>query len=200
MTDRYKPQRLTEQQKLWAKLYVKHNFNASKAAREAGYAESSAQSRGYENSHNTLILIEVARLVEERNKRLQIDADYVLQRLIEVDQLDVLDIIEDDGEVKPLSEWPKSWRTLISGIDVSEIFEGYGRDRSMTGLLKKIKWPDKTKNLEMLGKHIDVRAWEKEAGLTVSANNIMLVPSATSVDDWEKQAQAQQKEALDNEP
>ena len=32
---------------------------------------------------------------------------------------------------------------------------------STAALLKKIKWPDKVKNLELLGKHIDVNAFKE---------------------------------------
>lgn len=189
---------LTEQQKLWAKLYVKHDFNATKAAREAGYAHSSASSRGYENSHNTLVLLEVARLVEARNKRLQIDSDYVLTRAIEFDELDIADILDDENGVLPIKDWPKEWRTSISGLDFGEIIAARSDPKKLIQLLKKIKLPDKQKNLEMIGRHVDVKAWEKEAGLTVQGNNVMLVPSATSVEDWEKAAQEQQSEALNN--
>ncbi|GAB3287837.1 terminase small subunit [Parahaliea aestuarii] len=31
----------------------------------------------------------------------------------------------------------------------------------MTGLLKKIKWPDKLRNLELLGKHVAVGAFRE---------------------------------------
>ncbi|CCK05649.1 Phage terminase small subunit [Cronobacter sakazakii 696] len=32
-----------------------------------------------------------------------------------------------------------------------------------SALLKKIKWPDKVKNLELLGKHISVMAFKEQA-------------------------------------
>lgn len=30
----------------------------------------------------------------------------------------------------------------------------------MVGILKKIKWPDKVKNLELLGRHVSVQAFK----------------------------------------
>jgi phage terminase small subunit len=53
----------------------------------------------------------IAELMEERNKRNRVSADYVLMRLVEIDQMDVLDILNDDGSLKPIAEWPKIWRT-----------------------------------------------------------------------------------------
>nr|WP_164508640.1 hypothetical protein [Halomonas aestuarii] len=72
--------------------------------------------------------------------------------------MDVIDILNDDGGLKPIRDWPKVWRTTISGLDLSELWEGHGDERQLVGLLKKIKWPDKPKNLELLGKHVAVQA------------------------------------------
>jgi phage terminase small subunit len=33
-------------------------------------------------------------------------------------------------------------------------------------ILKKIKWPDKVKNLELIGKHVEVQAWRERQELT----------------------------------
>lgn len=33
--------------------------------------------------------------------------------------MDVLDILNDDGGLKPIREWPKIWRTTLSGFDLS---------------------------------------------------------------------------------
>jgi len=101
------------------------------------------------------VMARVVELKKERNERTGIDADYVLNRLVEIDEMDVLDILEDNGTVKALSKWPKCWRTLISGLDVSEIMS----DDNLV-CLKKIKWPDKVKNLELIGKHVDVQAFK----------------------------------------
>lgn len=105
-------------------------------------------------------------LKAERNKRMDIDADYVLRRLVEIDQMDVADIMNDDMSLKSVSEWPKVWRQYLSGFDVAEMFS----DGGVVGVLKKIKWPDKIKNLELLGKHVDVRAFSerREVSMTLS--------------------------------
>jgi len=81
----------------------------------------------------------------------------VLNRLVEIDSLDVLDILDNTGNVKAIREWPKAWRTSISGIDVQDMMSG-----DTDSILKKIKWPDKLRNLELLGKHVDVKAWDGE--------------------------------------
>ena len=42
--------------------------------------------------------------------------------------------------------------------------------REQIGWLKKIKWPDKIKNLELLGKHIAVNAFKEKVELSGNVN------------------------------
>lgn len=110
----------------------------------------------------------IAYLNGQRLSRVDVDADYVLRRLVEIDQMDVLDIMDDNFCLKPISDWPKVWRQFVSNIENNEEFEGYGEDREQSGWLKKIKWPDKVKNLELLGKHISVGAFKEKVEHDVS--------------------------------
>lgn len=94
-------------------------------------------------------------------ERAKTDAEYVLRRLREIDELDIVDIMKDDlSDFKPLSEWPKSWRTSINGLDLQTI--AARGDDDIESVVKKIKWPDKTKNLELIGRHVNVGAWNGE--------------------------------------
>ena len=100
------------------------------------------------------VIAHMATLTEDRNDRTGVDADYVLNRLVEIDSLDPIDIFSDDGNLKPISMWPKAWRTSIVSFDVVT-----GQDGEST--LTRIKLPDKLKNLEMIGKHNKVSAWNE---------------------------------------
>lgn len=182
---------LTPKQELFCREYLV-DFNATQAAKRAGYKEKTAFAIGHENLKKPKIQSLLAILMRERMEKANIDAQYVLNRLVSIDQMDIADIFNDDLTFKPLSEWPKEWRQYLSGIDVAEMFG----DGDPIGVIKKIKWPDKVKNLEMLGKHVDVRAWDKEKETTTTVNNIMPVPTADSVDDWESTAMANQDDLL----
>jgi phage terminase small subunit len=100
------------------------------------------------------------------NSKFEVDAAYVLGRLVDIDRMDVLDIMEDEGSLKPVKEWPMIWRNFIQQFEIEEVFAGRGDERLQIGLLKKIKWPDKVKNLELLGKHIDISAFRVNIGVT----------------------------------
>lgn len=148
--------KLTDKQELFAREYLK-DLNATQAAIRAGYSEKTAKEVGYENLTKPHVLELVAELKAQRVEQTGIDAAYVLRRLTEIDQMDALDILLASGELKPIKDWPKVWRTTLSGMDVVEMASA-----DSAALLKKIKWPDKVKNLELLGKHVDVQAFKEQ--------------------------------------
>ncbi|HEY2455211.1 MAG TPA: terminase small subunit [Scandinavium sp.] len=183
---------LTDKQEMFCREYL-IDLNATQAAIRAGYSEKTARALGCENLTKPDIQNRISELKAERNEAVSINAEYVLQRLVDIDQMDVLDILTGTGELKPIADWPKTWRTTLSGLEVMEM----ASEGNTTALLKKIKWPDKVKNLELLGKHISVQAFKEQIEQKVTAtHNIMPVPSCTNADDWEKAAQQQQSEVL----
>ena len=150
---------LTPKQQRFVEEYL-IDLNATQAYIRAGFSEKLANTNAAKLLQNTTIAKAIAEAQAKREERTQIDADYVLKRLVEIDQMDVLDIMDDKYCLKPIGEWPKIWRQYISNIENLEEFEGFGEDRTQIGWLKKIKWPDKTKNLELLGKHVSVGAFK----------------------------------------
>lgn len=160
------PTLANERHEMFANEFVK-DLNASQAAIRCGYSEKTARSQGSRLLTDANIMERISELKLERSERTRIDADYVLRRLSEIDQMDVMDILAENGEIKPVREWPKVWRTTLSGMDVSEINTSEGA----AGLLKKIKWPDKVKNLELLGNHVNVQAFKVQTKTEVTGAN-----------------------------
>lgn len=160
----YKP--LTAMQEAYAQEYTKCPENQTQAAINAGFSPNTAAVKASVMMRDERIQKRIAELMEERNKRLRVSADYVLLRLVEIDQMDVLDILNDDGTLKPIREWPKIWRTTLSGFDLSSTIMNMD-ETSIETILKKIKWPDKVKNLELIGKHVDVNAFRERLEIDV---------------------------------
>ncbi|PHM39282.1 terminase [Xenorhabdus mauleonii] len=152
--------KMTTKQKMFCREYLV-DLNATQAAIRAGYSPRRASELGYQLMQKPYVVALIDELKAERNRQLGIDANYVLMRLVEIDQMDVADILKEDLSIKPLSQWPESWRRYLSGFNLTEMFEGRGDERDMVGILKKIKWPDKVKNLELLGKHVSVQAFRE---------------------------------------
>lgn len=148
--------KLNDRQEMFCLEFIK-DLNATQAAIRAGYSKRAAQQSSSRLMSNDVIQARISDLQKNRNEELKIDANYVLKRLVEIDEMDVLDILNDDGGLKPVKDWPITWRRSLSGLEVVEMMA----DGDPVGALKKIKWPDKIKNLELLGKHISVGAFDK---------------------------------------
>lgn len=152
---------LTDKQEMFCREYL-IDLNATQAAIRAGYSAKTANRTASENMSKPDIQSRITELKAKRNEDVSINAEYVLKRLVEIDQMDVLDILKDDGGLKMVHEWPKVWRTTLSGLDILTTVTNFD-ETTMENILKKIKWPDKVKNLELLGKHIDVMAFKEQA-------------------------------------
>lgn len=188
--------KLNSRQAMFCQEYLL-DLNATQAAIRAGYSKKTAAKIGSENLRKPDITNCIQELKNKRSERTKIDADYVLQRHREIDELDILDVVKPDlSGFRSLNEWPKSWRTSISALDISELFDYEDGKKELSGLIKKIKWPDKVRNLELLGKHVDVQAYNEKVEVNGEINNVMVVPGPASVDDWEKISQEQQSELL----
>ncbi|WP_313684232.1 terminase small subunit [Pantoea sp.] len=184
--------KLTDKQELFAREYLK-DLNATQAAIRAGYSEGSAAVQGCENLTKPNIAKRIADLKADRNEEVGVDAAYVLRRLVEIDAMDVLDILRDDGGLKPVSEWPKVWRTTLSGFDVLTTVTNFD-ETTIENILKKIKWPDKVKNLELLGKHISVMAFKEQSAHEHTGKNGGPIEVATLTKDEYKAARREMLE------
>ncbi|WP_296280526.1 terminase small subunit [uncultured Acinetobacter sp.] len=143
---------LTPKQQRFVEEYL-IDLNATQAAIRAGYSEKTANEQGSRLLANVSISEAIAEAQNKRTEQTQIDAAYVLKRLVEIDQMDVLDIMDDQMKIRPVNEWPKVWRQYVVNLENLELSDG-------EGCFKKIKWPDKVKNLELLGKHVSVGAFK----------------------------------------
>lgn len=155
-------------QEAYCQSYIKTPENQTQAAINAGFSPNTAAVKASVMMRDERIQKRIAELMEERNKRMRVSADYVLMRLVEIDQMDVIDILNDDMSIKPVSEWPKVWRQYLTGFELADMFEGRGDEKELVGILKKIKWPDKVKNLELIGKHVDVNAFKERLDVNVN--------------------------------
>ncbi|EHF4967256.1 terminase small subunit [Enterobacter hormaechei] len=181
----YKP--LTAMQEAYCQSYIKTPENQSQAAIDAGFSPNTAAVKASVMMRDERIQKRIAELMEERNKRMRVSADYVLMRLVEIDQMDVIDILDDDGGLKPISQWPKVWRTSLSAMDINRIrMAGKDDEDDIESTLQKIKWPDKVKNLELIGKHVDVNAFKER--LEVSGTVTIAERMAKARDRVKKQA------------
>ena len=177
--------KLTIKQEAFCLAYIESG-NASAAYRSAYNAgrmkPATINRKAKELLDNGKIAARLQVLSAELNERAMVDATYVLRRMVEIDEMDVIDILQDSGELKPVTQWPKVWRQYLSGFEVAELTEGRGDDKQILGVLKKIKWPDKLKNLEMLGKHLQVGAFVNKVDITTNGESLKVAADMSATD------------------
>ncbi|MGP5510895.1 terminase small subunit [Pseudomonas helleri] len=122
------------------------DLNATQAAIRAGYAAKGAKDQAYQLMQRPVIAAAIKEAMEARNQRTQVDADYVLNRLTEIDQMDLAAIHDDDGKLLPIKKWPLIWRQMVKEVDMKS---------------GKVKFHDKLKALELIGKHVTVNAFRE---------------------------------------
>ena len=157
-------QKLTPKEQRFCDEYI-IDLNATQAAIRSGYSRHTARSIGSENLTKPAIIAEIEIFKANRAERTGIDAVWVLSRLATEAEADLNDIYDDDGAVLPVSEWPLIWRQgLVTGIDV-EIVKG--SDGYEMGMVKKIRFSDRVKRLELIGKHVSVKAFDERVTIGI---------------------------------
>lgn len=146
------------------------DLNATAAARRAGYSVRTAEQQGGRLLKNVWVAQAIHTALEARSKRTQIDADWVLRRLAGEAEADLADLYDDAGNLLPIREWPRVFRCgLVVGFETVHETEGSGEDRRRL-LVRKVKLQDRSKTIELIGRHVDVQAWRDrvEQAITVS--------------------------------
>jgi phage terminase small subunit len=132
--------------------------NASEAYRRAFNTERMKPETINRNAKALIDDSKIATRIDDLRKPVLDKAQLDLERVIREDMciafFDIRTILNDDGAVKPVSEWPASAGAAISSMEVLEQYEGSGKDRVFVGYLKKIKLVDKGGALDRLMKHL----------------------------------------------
>ena len=80
--------------------------------------------------------------------------DEIIEQLRAMITSDITQAFNDDGTLKPLSEIPVGVRHWIAGMEIEEMFEGRGENRTQVGILRKIKLHDKVRSIELLMRNL----------------------------------------------
>lgn len=176
----------TPKKKLFAELYT-IDWNATQAAKDAGYSEKTATSQGQRLLMDVDVQAAVAKAMQDRLKRIHMTSDGVLRHLDDMLNADIADILTPLGAFLPVLEWPPIWRRMLSGYDVKEVFDGPGKDRKKIGDVIKVKFIDRLSALDMLGKHVNVQAWKEKLHIEDERIKWIGKPDVLSPDEWEDQ-------------
>lgn len=120
------------------------DFNATQSAIRAGYSPRTAPETGSRLLKSPYVQSEIAKRTASRSRRVGVNADRVLQELARVAFLDPTELIDmDTAEV--LSTVSEDDRVAITGVKIRN---------GSTFTEREVKFADKLRALELLGKHL----------------------------------------------
>ncbi len=133
-----KDNKVSDQQRKFCDEYL-IDFNATRAAKAAGYSKETAT----EQASRLLTNVKVIEYLGEKQKRLSIKHDLTLDTVVneykKIAFLDIRKCFDDNGELIPLHELDDNTAGAIAGMEVNEertVVEG---ETITTGRTKKIK-------------------------------------------------------------
>jgi phage terminase small subunit len=146
--------KLTEKQIRFCQEYI-IDLNGTQAAIRAGYSEDTAASIASENLTKPNIQEYTQELLEDRATRTKATADKVISELYHLICFDPAIIYDENNCLKDIASIPKEARKSIASIEVFEEYQKAenGRGKELIGFTKKVKFWDKTKIIELMGKH-----------------------------------------------
>jgi len=132
------------------------DLNGTQAAIRAGYSEDSAQQIASDLLLKPVIQNYIQELLDDRATRTRATADKVISEIYHLVSFDSAEIYDEQGRFKSIHSIPKNIRKAIASIETIEEFEKPldGSFKVKCGYIRKIKFWDKTKAIELLGKHL----------------------------------------------
>ncbi|PRD42068.1 terminase small subunit [Phyllobacterium phragmitis] len=159
---------LTARRRLFAHEYL-IDLNGTKAAIRAGFSEKRASVEAAELLKDPQVAALIEQLKAERIKRVEADSDMVLRDLLEYRDADIRQIYNENDTLKPIHEWPAFFTRLgVVSIKTREEFQTVDDERELVGYVKEVKWENKTRIIELIGKHITVNAFRDKVEHDVS--------------------------------
>lgn len=160
---------MTEAQKRFCDEYL-IDLNATRAYKVAYKRckkDETANVNGSKLLRNTKVKEYILQKQAEIQKRTEITQDRVLKELAKIAFGDIRKLYTDNGALRNIVDLEDDIAGAISGVETFEEYEGRGAAREYIGDTKKVKMLDKTKALELLGKHLGMF---KETNININTN------------------------------
>jgi phage terminase small subunit len=136
---------LSDRERLFVSKYLTDR-NVASASAAAGISRQ-AGALYLDREH---IQVAIEKGIVELEHEAAVSSELVLLELKGILLTDPADALGPDGAVLPFREWPDDLRRALSSIDVEEIWEGRGGDRTKVGEIKKIRFWSKTEAAQQL--------------------------------------------------
>jgi len=143
---------LTEAQQSFIRWYmVRRNITRAYKAAYQNASDTTAMSEGSKLFRDPRIAQEIRRLLDEEAKRLENKAQKVSDSLAAMAFTSLADVMDDRGNVIPLTDLPRDVGFAVKKVKRQEIVAGSGDERVVVGHTIEVEMHDKVQPLRMLG-------------------------------------------------
>ena len=164
---------MTDAQKRFCDEYlIDHNATrAYKVAYPSCKKEETANAASSRMLRNVKVQEYISKKQQEIEKRTEVTQDMVIKELAKIAFLDIRKLYTENGQLKNIADIDSDTAGAISSLETLEEYEGHGEDREKIGDTQKVKLLDKTKALELLGKHLGMFKEKVTIDGNVNTNN-----------------------------
>ena len=147
---------LTPKQKIFADEYL-IDLNATRAYKVAyprTKSDNAAAVGGSDTLRNPKVAAYIQDRMDARARRTEITQDRVLQEYARIAFFDPRKLFDDEGVPLEIIKLDDDTAAAIAGLEVNDLYEGFGEKRRPIGEIKKYKIADKKGALDSLARHL----------------------------------------------
>lgn len=160
---------MTNAQKRFCDEYL-IDLNATRAYKVA-YPNCKKDDTARANSSRLLTKANIQQYISEKQKeiekRTEVTQDRVINELAKTAFLDIRKLYTENGQLKNIADMDDDIAGAISSLETLEEYDGYGENREKIGYTQKVKLLDKTRALELIGKHLGMF---KDTNININTN------------------------------
>jgi len=146
---------LTPKQLIFCEHYLVLR-NGLQAAIKAGYSKKTAQEQSSRLLSNVKVKAYIDAKTDKILDKLEITQERVMREYARLGFSDIRAYYNEDGSLKNVKDLDDDAAAALAGIEIDELWEGFGDDRRQVGYTKKIKIWDKRTALDSICK---VKGW-----------------------------------------
>jgi len=98
----------------------------------------------------------------------------LLNELKEIALLDIRQAYDENNNLLPVNQWPHALAKSVQALEVVEEFNGSGRERVQVGWTKRVKFWDKIRAIELIGKNLHLFKDQIEFSTRASLEDLVL--------------------------
>lgn len=149
---------MTEAQKRFCDEYL-IDLNATRAYKKA-YPNCKKDETANAAASRLLRNVKVQEYLQSQKdnlkEKINVTQEQVINQLARIAFGDIRKLYNDSGSLKNIQDLDDDTAAILTGVETTEEFDGYGEDKEMIGYTKKVKMADKTKALDLLGKYFGI--------------------------------------------